>query len=249
LNRRVVVALAALLGCRGPEAVSAPVTGDHVGKHGMVLFGREKLHLSHIPMFDAPHDLQLVVEANVLSGVPNDARVFSDKLYTVAPKAKFSLTDLARGALTEMTGTIFDGNFEDGGKPLYPDVHFSVTRVEYRRPLVKTTARSASLDYLLVGTDSDPYLVHIIDTPTSFDQVVALAPAKSVQAGTVVTIEGGINDVTKRPTTGALHAATSTLQARTELSCLLAPGFGARCALPEDRQDAKAAKTPSPEFL
>src|SRR5262245_51746495 len=45
---------------------SAATASGRVGSHGMVLFGtRGRGYLSHIPMFQAPHDVQAIFEVEM----------------------------------------------------------------------------------------------------------------------------------------------------------------------------------------
>lgn len=186
------------------EVSSTPTVGSpgsHVATHGMVLFGKERVYLSHIPLFNQPHNLQVVVEVKV-SGVP-ETQNFADKLYTMAP-TPFSLFDLANGTLPAIVGTVFDGNFEAGGRPIFRNVRFEVQRVIFQQGLLPTAQRSPTLDYIAVGTPSDPYLVHVIDERASFDSIVGVRfgelglSESALEAGTFVTIAGGVNNVRTR---------------------------------------------------
>ncbi len=187
-----------------PSSSSDFGRGSHVGVHGMVLFGSDRLYLSHIPLYTAPHNIQVVVEVKIASGVPADQQQFGTRNVTVKPSA-FSLHDLAHGVLTNVTGTIYFGNFESGGTPAFRNVKFEVTRVIFERAMSTSTPANPSLDYIAIGTPAQPYLVHVIDAPPSFDHIVAVRlpkasflDAASLEAGTVVRIDGQANSVTKR---------------------------------------------------
>src|SRR5689334_932156 len=45
--------------------------GTHVAPHNMTLFGSasERIYLSHIPLYGGLHNLQVIVEATIASGV------------------------------------------------------------------------------------------------------------------------------------------------------------------------------------
>ena len=180
--------------------------GSHVGVHGMVLFGSStgKLYLSHIPLYTAPHNLQVIVEVAITGGVPEAAQAFGTKSYSVRPSA-FSLHDLAAGTLRNITGTVYFGNFESGGRPIHNGVKFEIKRVVYQRALLPATPASATLDYIAVGTPTEPFLVHVIDAPPSFDQVVAVKlgagsalDAAALEKGTLVKVPGAENSVEAR---------------------------------------------------
>lgn len=216
----VLSAGAVALGCAAadptaPEATSnaaqstTPVLtqGTHVGVHGMVLFGSasERMYLSHIPLYENPHNMQVIVEVKVDSGVPADKQNFSASQFTFNPRQAFSLGDLAAGTLTSVMGTVFTGDFEAGGTPAFRNVKFSVQRVIFERDMTTSMPVNPALDYIAVGTPNQPYFVHLIDAPPSFDQIVAVKlpantflDAAALQAGTQVRIKNGQNSVTKR---------------------------------------------------
>lgn len=206
--------------------------GSHVGVHGMTLFGgAEKLYLSHIPLYSQPHNKQVLVEVSIASGVPADAlATFNTNNFTVRPSA-FSLYDLGAGTLQTIKGTIYFGNFESGGRPVYSNVTFTVKKSVLNRAMGPTTAPSATLDYVAVGTPANPYLVHIIDKSPSFDQVVSvkLPPnsfldAAALDAGAFVTVQGGTNGVRTRLAGGL------TLQAELTAGAAPAPSAGTASA-------------------
>ena len=192
--------------------------GTHVGVHGMVLFGTgtERMYLSHIPLYENPHNMQVIVEVKVNTGIPAAQQLFGTKQFTFNPRAAFSLGDLAAGTLTSVTGTVFLGDFENGGTPAFRNVKFDVQRVIFERDMTTSMAANPSLDYIAVGTPAQPYLVHLIDAPPSFDQIVNIKlPADTslddaaLQAGTLVRISGQQqNVVTKRLKPQAVVSAT-----------------------------------------
>jgi hypothetical protein len=223
--------------------------GTHMGVHGMVLFGTgtEKMYLSHIPLYQSPHNMQVIVEVKVDSGIPADQQLFGTKQFTFNPRAAFSLGDLALGTLTSVNGTVFMGDFENGGTPAFRNVKFVVQRVVFQRDMSPSMPANASLDYIAVGTPAQPYLVHLIDAPPSFDQIVGVKlpadtwlDAASLQAGTQVRIAGGTNSITKRLkpqstvnaaqiTTSAGGGKVSSVQVLSESSCMPGDQFFGDC--------------------
>ena len=72
------------------------------GRHNMFVFGRETVLLSHLPMFMAPHDAQLLLEATLEDGAGDSlmeawtaerASHPHERLYTMMPE-KFALSTL-----------------------------------------------------------------------------------------------------------------------------------------------------------
>ena len=195
--------------------------GSMVGGHNMTFFGDgAKLYLSHIPLYQNPHGKQVLVEVSIASGVPADGLAqFNTNNFTVAPSAAMSLVDFASGRVPSITGTIFFGNLESGGRPIYRNVKFDVKKVVFQKTLSAQTPANAQLQYIAVGTPENAYLVHLIDKAPSFDQVVSvkLPPnsaltAEALDQGTIVTVNGGVNGIRTR------LAANLTVQAEPEIT-------------------------------
>src|SRR5678816_2230731 len=114
----LLASLCLLDGCAGEASRSAssiPSSGNgepvaatesasslgRVGSHGMVVFGTpSQAYLSHIPMFSAPHDVQLVAVGafTSLNGSPLPES-FSESLFTFLPD-RISLDALRLGSLS-----------------------------------------------------------------------------------------------------------------------------------------------------
>lgn len=209
-----------------------------MGVHGMVMFGEKSLFLSHIPMFHAPHDQQLIVEAAVDPGSTGVPASFSDGLYTFAPQP-FSLDDLRTGALKQIRGDIHAGNFEDGGRKIAGGVALSIVRVVFARGLHDADPQPARLGYLALGSGDDAYVIHRIAGAPSFDQLArarfdGAAPSDDALAqGVPLTVE--IPDTPERRLAGGKAFDAKGPQGVTqvtlvrELSCLVGPDFTSAC--------------------
>lgn len=187
---------------RADDTVQLP-RGSHVGVHGLNLFGSERFYISHIPLYSNPHNLQVIAEVKIASGVPEGQAQFGTKNFTIRPSS-FSLGDLAQGTLRSITGTIFLGNFESGGSQAFRNVKFDVVRVIFARQMSSSMPRNANLEYIAVGTPTQSYLVHLIDAPPSFEHIVNVKlqdswlAASALEQGTLVRITNGSNVVGKR---------------------------------------------------
>ena len=180
--------------------------GHGAAVHGMLIFGDGPIYLSHLPMFQPPHDLQLIVEVE-FSGAGDPADVYRrdraetrEKIYTWVPQA-FVLEDLLQGApgTARMTGRIVRGHFERGGEPIARDVTCVVSRVIHSRPLSAAGPRDASLSYVLFGSAAHAFAVHLISGPPDFDQVVSVdAGQRPAGSATTVVVQDRPNDATGR---------------------------------------------------
>ena len=159
-------------------AESAQTSAGRVGSHGMVVAGTvDEAFLSHIPMFQAPHDVQLVVAGAFSSLEPSRPlpASFSDELFTFLPD-RMSLDQLRSGALTELHGTLFAGNFESGGRPVPGRVRFRVTRVIHEHVLASGVAGAGGgggeLTYFVFGSRAHTLAVHRLTVSPGFDEAL-----------------------------------------------------------------------------
>jgi hypothetical protein len=166
------------------SADPTPPPAGRPGVHGMVLFGAgEHLYLSHIPMFHRPHDMQLLLSVGLEHAQLKPGHAFDDTGYTFEPE-RFDLDALVSGTLQTFTGTVYRGNFEGGGTPLFRDVRVRVRAVVYSARLNTAGPKAAELGYLAVGTPERLYLVHRISAAPGFDQIlVARATGKQTVPG------------------------------------------------------------------
>ena len=217
----------------GATPAAAP---GRMGVHGMVVFGESRVFMSHIPMFRAPHDAQLVLEVELAR--PHAS--FADRLYTFEP-APFSLDALLGGTVREMKGTLYEGSFEDGGRPIAKDVRVTVTRTVVSRALGAANSSGAAQRYWLLGDRADAYLVHIVGATPSFDQVVRarivggdVLDDALLHAGKIVTVENRADDAAHRASPGTTLRAVGArapfdVEPARELSCLVGPDFDHAC--------------------
>lgn len=213
-----------------------PPPGGHMGVHGMVMFGKN--YLSHIPMFHEPHDYQIIMDVHLEHPQIGPDDNFGDSLHTFVPD-KFSLGDLLNGKLEKIQGTVYEGNFEDGGKPILEGVTASIDEILHSHHLSDGQAAKPGLEYLLYGDPQDAYLVHPIAGGTAgFDQILhvdvknARISDEELQRGVLVQLPGRANVVEARLKDGeagvaAVEADGDALEisVKKELSCLVGPHF------------------------
>jgi hypothetical protein len=105
----------------------------------MFVFGRETVFLSHLPMFMAPHDAQLLLEVALENaGGSSLTEVWSgereshpdERLYTMMPE-KFALSSLYASDPPErgsFRARFFRGHLERGGEPI-PELEDVIVRI------------------------------------------------------------------------------------------------------------------------
>jgi hypothetical protein len=203
----------------------------------MVLVGRrDAVYLSHIPMFRAPHDVQLVLAARFPAAAPSLPSTFSDQLYTFVPET-LSLDALRLGARKTVHGALYQGNFESGGQKLADGVTLEITRVLYARVLAPDDP-PAPEGYVVFGEPGEAFAAHRIISPPGFDQIARVRVA-GVEPGALshgVVVEAGETsaDDPAHLASGAVTGTTKdgagvTITARNIISCLRGPDFTDPC--------------------
>ncbi len=150
------------------------------GTHGMVLFGgRDGLFLSHLPMFHAPHDHQVLLEIE-LSDAALDQTLRATLearpgLWTINPEP-FALTDLWKKEqpLKAFSAELFEGHFERGGTVRFKAVQIRIRRVVLHAKLKPLPRTKSSVGYQIVRHGSSAFLVKRLNMRPDFDHIVRL---------------------------------------------------------------------------
>ncbi|MGX9776162.1 hypothetical protein ACWYXN_22000 [Janthinobacterium aestuarii] len=191
---------------------AAPLTW---GLHGMVLFGgKQGLYASHLPMFHAPHDYQVVLQVRLANPVL-DARLRQQldghtALWTLEPE-HFELARLLPAAplpLRQFQATVVRGHFEKDGKaePGYGAAAIIVERVLLMRQLSPAPATHASARYLQVGDGTQRFLVKRIDSRPDFEHIAAWTSPRDAPHGDVVVAKTGVQETPAASLQAALRA-------------------------------------------
>jgi hypothetical protein len=184
-----------------PDMSSTPA--DTTGAHGMLLFGDRQVYLSHLPMFDPPHNYQVLLAVRPDAEASRALRADSERspgvMHTVDPEL-FPIAELDPSdggpRRTSLRGTVFHGHFERGGHPIARDVTFEISRVVYFQRLEAENAGAVQgeLEYLCFGEPGELFLAHRIRTRPSFDHVLSV----EMVPGSVTNLAGAVleDDVT-----------------------------------------------------
>lgn len=196
----------------------ARAAGPTYGTHGMALFGgRDGMYASHLPMFHAPHDYQVLLQLRLLDpkldGQLRARLEGKPALWTIDPE-KFELDRLAPGAgapVGQFAATVVQGHFERGGKPQYKDVTVVIEKVLLFRRLSPETVESASARYLQVGSGRQRFLVKTIDSRPDFDHIVAYRAMPGADTQSVTVPKLGLQQPSARALADALGVAPSAI--------------------------------------
>lgn len=212
--------------------------------HGMVAFqlnADDSIFLSHIPMYHEPHDFQLILKAHIPApeSIKKSGLI---GLHTLSPLA-FSLNDILAKRTTSFTGMLFKGNFENGGKELTDDLKIDKIQILFQRNLLSdSTPDYIHPKYLLMGSNSAAYLVHLIgsrESPT-YDQILkVMLESEYADANFNSNKEFENKNISSQTSARLKAGAKATLQASAtekiqikvteEISCLQSPEFSKPC--------------------
>jgi len=179
------------------------------GRHGMLIVGLDAIFVSHLPMFQAPHDVQLLAEVELEEAEEyrRDRRASGEPVYTINPEP-FSWMELVpEGAAppkrTSFTAEVFRGHFEREGTRIIEHATVQVRTVDYASKLSAGDPPAKVLTYRGVGRGDDLFLAHEIRGAPNFDQVLSFGFADPAFAGlelsgTPVVLEGRPDSVESR---------------------------------------------------
>jgi hypothetical protein len=156
------------------------------GFHGMLLFGSERIYMSHLPMFTPQHRYQAIWEVSF--GEAGDAAYRAEwarpdnagGIFTLAPQELFRLPDLT-AARTSFTADVHVGHFErPGHRKLLEGATVTLKQAVHWHPFLPGDRRPDQATYVLFGGDDELFLAQWISTAPNYDQVLAVAPSAAI---------------------------------------------------------------------
>jgi hypothetical protein len=158
--------------------VTPAFAADPPAFHGMAIFGKAHVYVSHLPMFHRPHDYQAIAEVSLgqaQSIYVRDAGAHpNETLYTIAPETNFVLPQVFR-AQGKFPVTLFRGHFERGGTPIAEHVTVEIKKVLYLAKFDPAAKAPSQASYLALGAPGELFLVHQIVAAPDFDQIVSVS--------------------------------------------------------------------------
>ncbi len=174
LPNRILAVLLLLL----PLVWASAAEHGAFGVHGMVLIGEKSVVLSHLPLYQAPHNFQVVIEVEISTEhkqLLDELRGQWDGIITVEPE-NFDLFRLMPGngdPLTRFRGSFYRGHFERGGSRFMENVEFRVSsNLLFRELDSQLTDTKDGVHMYWLGTEKESYLIHKIGAKPNFDQVL-----------------------------------------------------------------------------
>lgn len=138
--------------------------GDMPSVHGMVIFGKSTVYLSHLPMFHNPHDYQAIMEVEIEKDPGR-----TSGLHTIVPE-EFSLPEMMANP-RPFKAEIYAGHFERGGK-LLGSTTVKIKKILIFKKLNPNGKRPSQLTYYSFGNGKEEFFVHKISSRPDFDHIL-----------------------------------------------------------------------------
>lgn len=158
---------------------SAVARADVPTVHGMLLFGDKVNFASHLPMFHAPHDYQLILKLTFQNSSGSQAlekyaaaKLGPQSLFTLVPEV-MDLTKIMDGTKTTFKAAIFMGHFERGGQNL-GQITVQVDKITFSTKL-NAAVNVPENKYLVFGEGDEFFAAHIIKGKPSYDAVLQVS--------------------------------------------------------------------------
>lgn len=188
------------------------------GTHGMALFGgQEGLYASHLPMFHAPHDFQVILQIRIADKATDAAlRKRLDgktELWTINPE-KFELSSIApelEKPRKEFHADLVQGHFERGGSTQYKGAKIVIDKVIMFRQLESKEHSAKLARYIQLGSGKQRFLVKEINTRPDFDHIVAYNPEPGASTAPIQVRKWGVQQTGNDALAMALKANMATI--------------------------------------
>jgi hypothetical protein len=150
---------------------------DKPSVHGMLIFGTEKIYASHLPLFHAPHNYQIILELELdktakQKFIKDQQQHPEFTTYTIEPE-RFILPDKINSK-GNFKANLYRGHFERGGVKIADSISIKIVAVIYFKKFDSAEVRPADAAYLLFGNSKEQFAVHQISNKPDFEQIIHL---------------------------------------------------------------------------
>jgi hypothetical protein len=148
---------------------------DNPSVHGMLIFGKEKIYASHLPLFHTPHNYQIILELEL--DKKTKAQFVRDQqlhpeftTYTIEPE-KFILPEMIKTP-GPFKVNIYRGHFERGGSLFIKQITASIKEVIYFKKFEPSEAKANDTKFILFGNSREQFAAHFITNHPDFEQII-----------------------------------------------------------------------------
>lgn len=148
---------------------------DKPSVHGMLIFGKEKCYASHLPLFHAPHNYQIILELEL--DKTGKAQFIKDQkihpeftTYTIEPE-KFILPEMIKTP-RPFKVNIYRGHFERGGTLIAKQITVTIKQVVYFKKFDPAEAKESDAKFIVFGNSKEQFAAHHITNHPDFEQII-----------------------------------------------------------------------------
>lgn len=163
---------------------------DKPSIHGMLIFGKDKIYASHLPLFHAPHNYQIILELVMDKGSRQqfitDQRQHPEfTTYTIEPE-RFILPDMVT-AKGSFKANLYRGHFERGGVKIADSINIKIAAIVYYKKFDTAAVKDTNATFLLFGNSKEQFAIHQISNKPDFEQIIQIkAGEATTRADTVI---------------------------------------------------------------
>jgi hypothetical protein len=148
---------------------------DKPSVHGMLIFGKEKIYASHLPLFHTPHNYQIILELELDKTIK--AKFVKDQqlhpeftTYTIEPE-KFILPEMIKNP-KPFKVNIYRGHFERGGTLAIKQITANIKQVIYFKKFEPSEAKASDTKFIVFGNRKEQFVAHFITNHPDFEQII-----------------------------------------------------------------------------
>ena len=171
---------------------------DKPSTHGMLIFGKEKVYASHLPMFHSPHNYQIILELE-LDKINKQKFIADQKLhseyttYTIEPE-KFVLPEMIENPKS-FSVDLYRGHFERGGIKIASKAIVKIVKVIYFKKFDENETKAIATNFILFGNSKEQFLAHQISNKPDFDQIIEVKTVTESDKNQIITTDSSVNSV------------------------------------------------------
>jgi hypothetical protein len=148
---------------------------DKPSVHGMLIFGKEKIYASHLPLFHPPHDYQIILELELSKEAKKqfikDQQLHPEQTtYSIEPE-QFILPDKI-SSKGSFKANLCRGHFERGGVKIADSVTVKISAVLYFKKFNPADTKLSTTDFILFGNSKEQFAIHQLSNKPDFEQII-----------------------------------------------------------------------------
>lgn len=162
----IIVSLSVLFSLQATAQHHHP---ERPSTHGMLAFGKKKTYFSHLPMFHAPHDYQVIFEGETdidLNEIKASAAA-QNTIITIMPE-RFTMAGFTQKP-HPFKADVYLGHFERGGQLAKKSVTVTPTKMIYAKKF--DGIRLPFDQHVFFGEGDEFFAAHVISAAPDFDMI------------------------------------------------------------------------------